>query len=118
MIINAKTDFAKLTADLAAALVVARAVAEASDDGGTCNFDAPKLQCDRMPHKAARAQIEAAMASVGLSGFWHKSPFHGAVYVFGPGCGGQANSRSRAAEAMRDELTRRGWDIGVWYQAD
>jgi hypothetical protein len=113
----AAMDLAKLTSDVTAALTIAREVAAKTDDGGTCNFDSPTLEFDRMPGPKARKQIEEAVNAAGLSGFWTKI-MRCPVFVFGPGCGGQGNSRTAAAEAMRDHLKGNGWDVGMYYQCD
>lgn len=114
-------DFAKLSEDLDNALVMARVVAETSDDNGTCNFDAVQFSFDRSPTAKVRAAFDKALATVGLSAMWCENAFgkgKNRRLVFGPGCGGQGNSRTRAAETMRRELVRHGWAASMYYQAD
>ena len=110
-----KIDTTKLHSDILEALTIAKGIAAKSDDGGTCNFDAPALRFDRMPRAKQREEIEAACQP--LNGFWTKR-YRTSLFVFGPGCGGQGNSRTRAAEAMVLHLEGKGYEMTTWYQAD
>lgn len=109
---TAAIDTAKLAVDIAAARVSARAAAQ-GEDGGTCNMDSPMLFFGGMPRVALRRQIEAVVGS----GTWGKL-LGCPGFIFSPGCGGQGNSRNRAAEAIAKELRARGWDCGVYYVMD
>jgi len=116
-----KYDFTKLTADLKAGLLVAKQVAAATHDGGTCNFDAPKFHFDRSPSPKVRAEFEKAATEAGVPGYWTGDTFgrhQNRRFVFGPGCGGQGHSRTKAAEALKDHLVAAGWDVSMYYQAD
>jgi len=94
----------------AAALLAAE---ENPEDGGTCNFDAPALALPRWNEK--RVKEAAEKAGVGC----FKWNFYGAVrYVFPMRAGGQANSRTRAAEAAKDVLEADGWKTLMYYQMD
>lgn len=116
-------DFEKLAKDIAEGLVAARLAAMVGGDGGTCNFDAPQFTFDRSPSAKVRAQYDAAVKAAGLDGFWCSGVFQprskNRRFVFGPGCGGQGSSRTRAAEAFTEHLERCGWtNVSTYYQAD
>jgi len=104
----AKRDLSKLTEDLKAAREAGHKAAAATDDGGTCNFDSPMLYGIRLTKKAEEA-IQAAGCHVfkGRGGL-----------VISLGVGGQANKRTRAAEAAEALLKERGYETSIWYQMD
>jgi len=102
--------------DLKAALEIAREVAAKTEDGGTCNFDAPVLLLPttgkgcRTAKRVAKETIEAA----GLDSFeWRKN-----ALVIQIHCGGQGASRTRSAEAFERELRARGYETTMYYQMD
>lgn len=106
--------YAKLAEDLRAALAVGRAAENADrEDGGTCNFDSPSLYLPRWNYSL----IERAAREAGCSCYEWKL-FGSKNIVFTPDSGAQANARSRNAEAMCDELKRRGYDAMMYYQCD
>ena len=84
-----------------------------TDDGGTCNFDAPTLHLPRWNQK----MVEAAAKEAGTGCFQWKA-FSKSVYVFSVPGVGQGYTRTCAAEAMSDFLKDRGYDAGMYYQMD
>ena len=93
----------------------ARAAREEDDeDGGTCNFDSPALN---LPHWRS-ADIEACAKAAGLT--VHDWRVYNLKYwVFSvPGPCGQANLRSRMAEAMTASLKASGFDALEYCQLD
>lgn len=106
--------YAKLRDDLILALTVGSAVEEANpEDGGTCNFDSleihlPRWKGDLIKQAAKEAGTRAFSTTVYGSKIW----------LFNPKTKGQANARSRNAEAMAKIMQERGYDASVWYQMD
>ena len=103
-----------LTEALKRAVVAARAAVEANpEDGGTCNFDAPTISLPRWNFELTKSAARAA----GIGCFtWN---CYGAKYfVFPLRIGGQANSRTRAAEAACESLKSDGYNAGMYYQMD
>lgn len=99
---------AKKYKDLKTALIEAIRTAEESDtpeDGGTCNFDAPAIRGDRW----RESMVKQAAREAGTTAFKWK-PYHNTYYVFGVPGGGQANRRSRKAEAITETLKSLGYD--------
>ena len=109
----AKTDkYTQLASDLTAAVAAARAAAP-GPDGGTCNFDSLMLSLPRWN----AAKIEAAAKAAGIRTF--DSTFFGRkVWLFTVPCGGQADMRTRQAEAMYKAMKEAGYNASVWYQMD
>ena len=104
--------YKKLAADLKDALAYGLEHA-GTDDGGTCNFDAPTLHLPRWNQK----MVEAAAKEAGTGCFQWKA-FSKSVYVFSVPGVGQGYTRTCAAEAMSDFLKDRGYDAGMYYQMD
>ena len=105
--------YAKLRDDIRAALD-ATEWAEQTEDGGTCNFDSPVLYLDRWNGKL----VEQAAKEAGSSAFkwrWGRTTLG---WVISPRSSGQGNRRTRRAEAIRDEMKKRGYDVGMYYQMD
>lgn len=87
---------------------------ENDEDGGTCNFDAPALNLPRWK----RADIEACAKAAGLIVRDWK-PYGMRRWVFSvPFPCGQANLRSRMAEAMTASLKESGFDAMDYCQLD
>ena len=85
------------------------------EDGGTCNFDSPKIYLPRW----RQTEVEAACEKAGLRCFDHK--FYGPkAYVIcgGPLSSGQGNRRTSVAEAMYKSLKADGYDAHMYYQMD
>ena len=106
--------YAKLRDDLKAALAAGRAVEDDDpEDGGACNFDAASLLLPRWKE----ALVEQAAEEAGTGCFtW--SLFGKKRFVFRPNTNGQANARSRNAEAMTDALARMGYQAFCYQQLD
>ena len=84
-----------------------------TDDGGTCNFDAPAVSLPGWD----KALVEAAAKSAGLRCFeWELGA--GRAYVFSVPGVGQGYTRTYAAEAMSRYMKKRGYDAGMYYQMD
>ena len=100
---------------LKAACAAAHAAREQnSEDGGTCNFDSPAIRLFRW----RQADIEACANAVCLTvRDWNL--YGTRRWVFGvPGPCGQANLRSRMAEAMVKSLKESGFDAMDYAQLD
>ena len=106
--------YAKLRDDLKIALGAAQKIAyENPEDGGTCNFDASAINLPRWKEKL----IEQAAKEAGTSAMtWHL--FGSKCFVFSPNTPGQANRRTRAAEAMTKALSDMGYDAFGYYAMD
>lgn len=105
--------YAKLRDDLLAAYAETEHI-EQTEDGGTCNFDAPVLHLDRWDGN----KIKQAAKEAGGSAF--KWTWGGSVmgWVFSPRSSGQANRRSRRAEAISEALKAKGYNAGMYYAMD
>lgn len=108
----------EIAAALTAAANAAReADAANSEDGGTCNFDAPAFRVER----AAEKTIEAAAVEAGLTVC--SFTWFGKKWFWLNVCEGMANRRSRmataAAKALREfEATVKGFHASCYYQMD
>ena len=104
-------------AELAEALKKAFAhgveAARFTDDGGTCNFDAPTLNLKGWNEAKVKQAAEAAGLGCFVWNLWGSKR-----YVFALHIGAQANARTKAAEAMRANLKAAGYEAGMYYQAD
>lgn len=104
--------YKKLADDLKAALTYGLEHM-GTDDGGTCNFDAPAVS---LPGWDKRL-VEAAARIAGVGCFewnlWGVSS-----YVFSVPGAGQGYTRTNAAEAMSRYLKERGYDAGMYYRMD
>ena len=105
--------YAKLRDDIRAALESTE-WAEQTEDGGTCNFDAPVLDLPRWNE----SMIKRAAAEAGGFAFKWRRGRKMLGWVISPRSSGQGNRRTRRAEAMRDELKKRGYSVGMYYQMD
>ncbi len=105
--------YAKLRDDLLAAYAETEHI-EQTEDGGTCNFDAPTLDLPRWDAE----KIKQAAKEAGGSAF--KWTWGGRVmcWVFSPRSSGQANRRSRRAEAISEALKAKGYNAGMYYAMD
>lgn len=105
--------YAKLADDLRTAAALGIEAAKHSDDGGTCNFDAPTLRLPRWN----QAKVKQAAKVAGLGCFvWNL--WGSKRYVFSIPIGAQANARTVAAETMSKSLKAAGYDAGMYYQMD
>lgn len=108
-----KGKYAKLRDDLRAAYAETEYI-ETTEDGGTCNFDAPVLHLDRWN----AAKIEQAAEEAGGGAF--KWTWSGKLmgWVFDTNSSGQANRRSRRAEAISAAMKKKGYSASVYYAMD
>lgn len=95
--------YAKLRDDLKAAFAET-AYLEQTEDGGTCNFDAPALKLPRWNGKL----IERAAEEAG-GGAWKWELWGSSRWVIGFPSSGQGNRRSRRADALVEVLRRMGY---------
>lgn len=105
--------YAKLRDDLLAAYIATESI-EQTEDGGTCNFDSPTLHLPRWNAE----KIKQAAKEAGGSAF--KWTVGGSLlgWVFSPRSSGQANRRSRRAEAISAYLKNLGYDAGMYCAMD
>jgi hypothetical protein len=85
-----------------------------TEDGGSCNFDSPIIKLPRWKESEIKEASEESGVDIGdqLSG-WHKGyRFVGTVKY------GQANCRTRMAEAAKKSLEADGYDVSMYYQMD
>ena len=87
---------------------------EQTEDGGTCNFDAPVLHLDRWNAE----QIKRAAEEAGGSAWQWKSGRYVMGWVFSPRSSGQGNRRTRRAEAIAKAMEAKGYSVSVYYQMD
>lgn len=102
--------------ELANIFARAKAAAEAfkdSEDGGTCNFDAPAFRIDGAP--AMLIEGAAEQASISVTDFkW----FGGQRWFWLHVMDGQGNRRTRMAEAATKVLKEAGLEARTYYQVD
>lgn len=87
---------------------------EQTEDGGTCNFDAPVLHLDRWNAE----MIKRAAEEAGGNAWQWKAGRYVMGWVFSPRSSGQANRRSRRAEAISKAMEAKGYSVGMYYQMD
>lgn len=105
-----------LVEDLKAALEIAKEESAKYEDTGTCNFDSPVLYTTPAKgpgSRKAKAAFAQAIKDAGLDYFENRGGL-----VLSIGVGGQARTRTRGAEAFREELARRGYQTTMYYQMD
>lgn len=91
--------------------------AKTNDDGGTCNFDSPTLDYRAM--KMSKAKAIETIESVGLRCFEWTGWGGRILGLVICGCfAGQANCRTRMAEAFHESLKADGIASGMYYQMD
>ena len=83
---------------------------ESTEDGGTCNFDAPTIKFPRWKADNIRRAAEEA-------GF-HAWKWYGSTWILSFPTSGQGNRRTRRAEAIKDELWKSGYEVGMYYAMD
>lgn len=101
--------YAKLRDDLRAAFAETEEL-EQTEDGGTCNFDAPVVYLPRWRGK----DVEQAAKEAG-GGAWK---WRGGGYCISFRGSGQGNRRTRRAEAIREALAARGYETAMYYAMD
>lgn len=107
-----KIDYEKLTRDLALAKnATFVTILDNTEDGGTCNFDAPVL----FVKNARIKELEKAAANAGVRiSKWGDGYYH----IYGNFLCGQGDLRTRCAEAFAKSLKNSGWDTSVYYAMD
>lgn len=105
--------YKKLKEDLIKAVAAGEvAITLDPEDGGTCNLDAATIKLPRWNRK----KVEQAAREAG-TGAWLWELWGSRSYVL-TARGGQANARTRYAEAMRDSLKAAGYEAGMYYAMD
>lgn len=81
------------------------------DDRGSCNFDTPMICINATPKQVAGLewQLEKVGKKKGVNGTWYF------VYTH---LEGQANRRTKMAEAVVKSLKEQGYISAVYYQLD
>ena len=83
------------------------------DDGGTCNLDSTFIKWPRLNETAFNIVMESSC----LNGY--KTKWLGSMgVIIVPPNSGQANKRSKAAEAMTRTFREFGYTAQTWYQMD
>ena len=108
--------YAELIGALKKAQETAKAAGLLSDDGGTCNFDAPALFMPKGTREEAMKKIGDA-AGVRFDK-WYNTMDGAWWTIHGDFISGQGNRRSRIAEAFADSLKADGIKCDVYYQID
>ena len=105
------TKYEALTEALKKAVEAAGKYAD-TEDGGTCNFDAPAIAYKGM----RKSLVIEAIKKAGLRSYDWKC---GQNYlVICGGCHGQGNRRTSMAEAMTESLRASGYECTTYYQMD
>lgn len=108
-----RSKYINFRADLREAVRAGQIAEQNEPDTGACNFDAPTVY---LPFwKAAEINIAAEMAGIHAHE-WRRNGVK--AWIFSPKTTGQANRRTVNAEAMANELRRRGYTASVYYQID
>lgn len=105
--------YADLAEALKKAFTVGKEAASRTNDGGTCNFDAPTLNLKGWVEAKVKQAAKAAGVGCFVWNLWGSKR-----YVFSLPIGAQGNARTMAAEAMSNSLKVAGYDAGMYYQAD
>lgn len=106
-------DYNKLTADAKAAIQSGNEVADKTPDNGTCNMDGVVLKLPRLPEE----KVVEALKSAGVRARKNDWGYHGTGYMINPSQG-QADKRSKAAEAICAALKGAGYQVSMYYQMD
>ena len=105
--------YAKLRDDLIAAYNETEYL-EDTEDGGTCNFDAPVLHLDRW----VASKVKQAAEEAGGGAWQWRSGKYVMGWVFSTRSSGQGNRRTRRAEAIAKAMEAKGYSVSVYYQMD
>lgn len=104
--------------NLTATLKAAKTAADRernTEDGGTCNFDAPAF--DYRAHGMQKGRAIAAIEAAGFSCFdWHL--YRKTYLVICGMTAGQADRRSAMAEAFTDAMIKQGYICMMYYAMD
>lgn len=84
-----------------------------TEDSGTCNFDSVVIKITIPAKLAAQAWVKLDKMLVSDYGRMWKG-----CYMVNIPLSGQANRRTRMAEAARDALVEAGYDAFMYYQMD
>ena len=106
--------YTKLSKDLATAYKKAVEAYQNSEDGGTCNFDAPSLLLPRWIEEKTKQAAKAAGLNCWKWELWGSKRF---VFSLPVECG-QGMRRTLIAEHMTRTLRGMGYDAMDYCQAD
>lgn len=110
--IRTKEEFNELNKALLNA-VNSAAMLDDTEDGGTCNFDSVTIKISIPAKLAAQAWVKLEKMLVADYGrFWR------GCYMVDIPLYGQANRRTRMAEAACDALRQSGYNAIMYYQCD
>ncbi|MCC3159722.1 hypothetical protein LJ737_20945 [Hymenobacter sp. 15J16-1T3B] len=112
--VAAQFDFAKLTADVTAAMLAGQQAADSVSDGGSCNLDGVHLSIPRQ----REAKVVAALAEAGVHSEKGNYGWLGSGYMLNPSSAGQADKRYAACEAIAKHLKAAGYDACHFYLMD
>lgn len=90
-----------------------KALAENSEDGGTCNFDRAMVKRESLFSYQETIDI---FKECGLNADRMYGHYKGWIDIEGKG--GIANSRTRWAKAFAESLKRQGFETSMYYQVD
>lgn len=109
-----KGKYEKLRKDLAT-VIEAGWKADSEEDGGTCNFDAPAIQGNRWIESMV---VQAARENDLTVWKWKPYSRSNTWYVFGVPGDGQANRRTRKADAMTKAFKDLGYEAFTYSSMD
>jgi len=92
------------------------AFAQNSDDGGSCNFDSAYIRLQPR-HGITDRMLEEIEGETGC-GLYLQNHLGPCLFVSPAMNRGQANVRSRMAEAIRTSLRSQGFNASMYYQMD
>lgn len=105
--------YARFRDDLAAAVQIGRNAESDVKDDGACNFDAPSVYLPFWKSNEIRAA--AALAGTRADSYEHRDV---RAWLIEPVTNGQAHKRTVNAQAMCNELRKRGYCAEVRYVLD
>lgn len=83
------------------------------EDGGTCNFDSVMIKKEKgFTYDETIAMFKECGLYAYKGSGWNKE------WIIIPGNCGQANARTRWAEALKKSLKRQGFETSMYYQCD
>lgn len=110
---NYREKYIRFRSDLHAAVRAGVEAERNEPDSGTCNLDSVSVYLRNW--KEAEIREAARMAGIGTEPAVHNGV---KTWLFFPKTGGMAAKRTANAEAMQNELRRRGYLATVHYQID
>ncbi len=106
--------YAKLRDDLASAFAETLIVEE-TEDGGTCNVDSAVVKLPGWDRAKVKQAVQEANGTAFL---WTQGRITFGWCISPRGGSGQANRRTRRAEAISEAMELRGYETSMYYQMD